>query len=252
MSRPTERFSSTVEFYQRYRPHYPSEIVRMLIEECGLNQHAVIADVGSGTGFLAEIFLKEGYTVCGVEPNQDMRLAGEAYLSNFSNFNSIDATAEHTSLKNNSIDLITVGTAFHWFKQEEAKYEFKRILKVPGYAALLWNVRDMQSVIIREFEALLNRYCPDYSASQAKEFESSVNEDFFSPYSMKVYGIRNQQFFNWEGFVGRLRSTSYCLQPKDHEYEEMLQALRKIYDRYKRENLLQFEYECKIYYGRMK
>src|SRR5205807_272875 len=78
---PTSRFSNRVENYLRHRPRYPPAIIPLLERECGLNRKAVIADMGSGTGLLAELFLKVGNTVYGVEPNKEMRLAGETMLA---------------------------------------------------------------------------------------------------------------------------------------------------------------------------
>jgi 2-polyprenyl-3-methyl-5-hydroxy-6-metoxy-1,4-benzoquinol methylase len=62
-----ERFSTRVSDYVRYRPSYPSALLELLRGECALPGH-VIADIGSGTGFLSELFLKNGNRVYGVEP----------------------------------------------------------------------------------------------------------------------------------------------------------------------------------------
>ena len=110
----TERFSQRAENYVKYRPHYPAEIIDWLKTECDLVPESIIVDVGSGTGFLAELFLQNGNSVFGVEPNADMRNAGEVYLKKYSNFSSVDGTAEITSLSDHSIDLVTAGQAFHW------------------------------------------------------------------------------------------------------------------------------------------
>jgi len=88
-----ERFSSRVENYARYRPDYPSAIVDLLREECGLTSESIIADVGSGTGKLSELFLNNGNFVIGVEPNAAMRQAAESILVDCKNFRSIDGTA---------------------------------------------------------------------------------------------------------------------------------------------------------------
>ena len=61
--RPTERFSNRVENYIKYRPGYPPAILDTLRATCGLARHHVIADIGSGTGILAEIFLNNGNAV---------------------------------------------------------------------------------------------------------------------------------------------------------------------------------------------
>ena len=57
-----------------------------------------MADIGSGTGFLARLFLEVGNEVYGVEPNAPMREAGERLLEEFPKFDSVVGSAEETSL----------------------------------------------------------------------------------------------------------------------------------------------------------
>ena len=112
---PTKRFSNRVENYLKYRPRYPAAIIPLLESECGLTPETLVADVGSGTGFLTELFLKHGNRVLGVEPNAEMRSAGERLLAKYPTFCSVNAMAEATTLADSSIDLIIAGQAFHWF-----------------------------------------------------------------------------------------------------------------------------------------
>jgi len=77
MRNNTGRFSNRVENYILYRPRYPQGVFESLKAKCQLSETSVIADIGSGTGFLAEGFLRLGYLVYGVEPNRQMREAGE-------------------------------------------------------------------------------------------------------------------------------------------------------------------------------
>src|SRR5213075_3327244 len=130
---PTTRFTTRVENYVKYRPSYPAAIINLLETECGLTREQIVADIGSGTGFLTELFLQHGNRVIGVEPNAEMRDAGERLLAKYPLFVSVSATAEATTLTNNSVDFIVVGQAFHWFNREAAKLEFKRILKANGW-----------------------------------------------------------------------------------------------------------------------
>src|SRR5215831_9564585 len=98
MPHPTHRFSTRVENYIRYRPHYPKGILEFLKTDCGLTTASIIADVGSGTGFLAELFLMNGNKVFGIEPNDTMHEAGKRLMQQFRDFESIAGTAESTSL----------------------------------------------------------------------------------------------------------------------------------------------------------
>ena len=112
---PKDRFSDRAENYLRYRPHYPHEIIPYLKAEAHLSRSDTIADIGSGTGFLAELFLENGNLVFGVEPNAEMRTAGDRYLEKAQNFITVKGSAEHTNLPDQCIEAITVGQAFHWF-----------------------------------------------------------------------------------------------------------------------------------------
>src|SRR3954466_12475154 len=88
---PTTRFTTRVDNYVKYRPSYPAAIITLLQTECGLSLEKIVADIGSGTGFLTELFLKNGNEVFGVEPNTEMRLAGERLLSRYPGLHSINA-----------------------------------------------------------------------------------------------------------------------------------------------------------------
>jgi ubiquinone/menaquinone biosynthesis C-methylase UbiE len=145
MADPTRRFSSKVENYIKYRPDYPPAIIGALEAKCQLTPEAVIADIGSGTGKLTRLFLENGNPVFGVEPNQAMRQAGERLLQNYPRFTSIDGTAEATTLASTSIDFVTVGQALHWFKRDQTRLEFARILKPQGWVVLVWNSRQTDS-----------------------------------------------------------------------------------------------------------
>lgn len=83
MKDPTRRFSSKVENYERYRPEYPAAVLESLREGCGISSNSVVADVGSGTGILSRMFLEHGCRVFGVEPNEEMRRAGERLLAGY-------------------------------------------------------------------------------------------------------------------------------------------------------------------------
>jgi len=72
----TQRFTGRVTAYERYRTRYPAaEIIETLREWTGLTSEWNIADIGAGTGMLAEVFLENGNAVVAVEPNQEMREA---------------------------------------------------------------------------------------------------------------------------------------------------------------------------------
>ena len=105
----TQRFSNRAENYINYRPRYPQGVFESLKANCQLSESSIIADIGSGTGFLAEGFLHLGCLVYGVEPNRQMREAGERLLQEYPRFQSVSGTAEETTLAAASVDFVTAG-----------------------------------------------------------------------------------------------------------------------------------------------
>lgn len=251
MSSSTERFTSRVETYAKYRPTYPAAVVDLLRSECGLTADAIVADVGSGTGILSELILKNGNEVIGVEPNQAMRLAAEHLLSSHTTFRSVAGSAEASTLPSASVDLITAGQAFHWFDAVAARREFARILKPMGYVALIWNDRQLDSTeFLRAYEALLRQYGTDYAKVQEFNPRNVVTE-FFAPAGSTLKQFPNRQEFDYEGFKGRVLSASYTPEPGNPNFEPMLSALRKLFDIHQVDGKVAFEYDTKVFYGQL-
>ena len=242
----TRRFSSRVADYVRYRPGYPPEILQTLKTECGLTRTSVIADVGSGTGFLARLFLEHGNRVYGIEPNREMREEGERLLGHWPQFESVSARAETTTLPAHSVDFVTAGQAAHWFDPDEARREFLRILRPGGWLMLVWNDRATETTpLLREYEQLLRSYCPEYAEV---ERDASEAEKLFHPAPVCVKSFPSQQVFDFEGLMGRLRSSSYAPQEGHPDHAPMLSELRAIFDKYQRDSRVIFAYETRMYY----
>lgn len=246
---PTQRFSSRVEDYAKYRPSYPQEIVPLLAGECGLAAGATIADIGSGTGLLSRLFLESGYQVVGIEPNADMRRAGEAFLASYKGFTSLDGRAERTGLADASVDLISAGQAFHWFNSVETRQEFSRILRPHRWVALVWNEREVTGDFLEGYEALLHRYSPDYAKVDHRRFDAGRMGQFFGHDGWKLSTFRNVQEFDLEGVRGRLQSSSYAPQPGDPAYEPMLEELDRLFAAHAVNGRVEFLYRTNLYYG---
>ncbi len=252
----TRRFSGRVEDYVRYRPHYPDTVVDFFRESLGLRPEHVVADIGSGTGFLSELFLSNGNRVYGVEPNAEMRAAGEHYLAGFPHFTSVAGTAETTTLPETSADFVVAGQAFHWFEPAATKREFQRILRPVGWVALVWNDRKIDTTpFLRAYEVLLEQFCQDQSAvaRRAKVANDSASlSRFFSPhpFSRHVTSAHFQEF-NFAGLRGRLLSSSYAPLPGSLNYEPMMAGLRGLFEQHQELGLVRFEYSTEICYGRL-
>jgi SAM-dependent methyltransferase len=250
--RPTERFSSRVENYVKYRPTYPRLIINLLESERHLTEDSVIADVGSGTGILAKLFLQNGNRVFGIEPNLEMREAGRRLLNQFPLFTNIDGTAEETTLRDCSVDMVAAGQAFHWFDRDKARAEFRRILKPNGWVVLIWNDRRTNSSgFLREYEKLLLKYGTDYKEVDHKRVDNEAIRLFFGSDQFKIRVFENMQVLDFEGTKGRLLSSSYVPESGQPTYALMLEELRSLFYSHQLEGKVTFEYDTRVYYGHL-
>jgi SAM-dependent methyltransferase len=245
------RFTTRVDDYAKFRPTYPSSIIDSLKAHCGLTGASVVADVGSGTGIFSELFLRNGNTVFGVEPNAQMRNSAEKLLGDYQQFKSIDGSAEATDLDSQSIDLVTAAQAFHWFDRTRARMEFGRILRPHGWVALIWNERRLDSTpFLRAFEQLLLQYGTDYQKIRHENVTGEI-ENFFAPQGFRLESFDNTQTFDFEGLTGRVRSSSYTPEPDHPSFAPMMASLREIFEQHQQRGTIAFEYDTRLYYGQL-
>jgi SAM-dependent methyltransferase len=246
----TLRFSDRVEDYARYRPGYPVEILRVMERECGLTRHSVVADIGSGTGKLAELFLSNGNTVHAVEPNGPMRKAAERLLSGFAGFRSVEGRAEATTLADASVDIVTAGQAFHWFDPEKAAMEFHRILRGNGYVALIWNDRqEDDSPFLAEYEVFLKKYSVDYMETHRK---NKLGPEVFRGFFGGEYGCSefpNKQMRDFNDLLGGYLSASYALTRAHPLFPEARLRLKELFKRYAEGGKLDFPYRTRVVFA---
>jgi SAM-dependent methyltransferase len=246
---PTGRFSSRVDDYSRYRPSYPAEIIALLERECGLNTNSTVADVGSGTGLLSKLFLDYGCSVIGIEPNREMREAGDRCLAQYPKFTGREARAEQTGLADSSVDLVTAGQAFHWFDAAAARKEFERILRPPKWVALIWNDREVTGGFLNGYEQLLHRYAPDYAQVDHRQIGPEKIGEFFGHREWKLATFGNIQEFDSAGVLGRLRSSSYAPHPGDAAFEPMMAELMTLFETHQQNERVAFLYRTNVYHG---
>jgi len=250
----TERFSDRVDNYVRYRPGYPAGVLDVLCQETGLTPASVIADVGSGTGISAALFLRNGNTVYGVEPNAEMRHAAESLLASdpetFARFRSVDGTAEATTLPARSVDYVVAGQAFHWFDAERARAEFARILRPGGWLVLMWNSRRQDSTpFLRAYESLLERFGTDYRQVRHTNIDPEALRPMFAGGDFTRRVLYNEQRFDLDGVRGRLLSSSYTPSASEPGYEPMLRELERIFAAHAEDGEIRFEYDTELYIG---
>ncbi len=251
MANTVERFSNRVENYIKYRPNYPKEILEVFRGEMNWQENSAVADIGSGTGISARLFLENGNEVFGVEPNAAMREAAEEFLKNFPKFQSVDGTAENTNLPDNSVDFVIAAQAFHWFDKNKTPTEFRRILREDGFVVLIWNERQLDSnAFLRDYEELLKKYGTDYEKVRHDNLDKEIFEKSFqADFSVKTF--LNVQTLDFEGLKGRVLSSSYMPSENDSRFKPMIIELQRLFEKYAESGKIQILYNTNIFYSRL-
>ncbi|ADW68083.1 Methyltransferase type 11 [Granulicella tundricola MP5ACTX9] len=246
MTQHAERFTGRVEEYVRFRSRYPRQVLDVLRERCGLTQSDLIADIGAGTGMLSELFLEAGNPVIAVEPNSEMRAACRMLAARFPKLSISDASAEATGLTKTSVDLVTVGRAFHWFDQERALAEFHRILRPGKWVTLVTNRRSQRgSAQAEEYENILLEFGKDYEQVRGsyRSFEG------LRPYGgAETFEVKMQadEQMTLQEFVGQTQSLSVAPLVSEPGFEEMQRALEAFFLKRATKGLLTLETVCEV------
>lgn len=249
--RGIDRFYNKAEKYELYRPSYTEESIIKILDLCKFipSNEIKVADIGAGTGKFTQLLLDKGFIVYAIEPNEEMRIIAEKKFKDYDNFNSINKIAEDTNLENNSISIITVAQAFHYFDLDKTKKEFKRILKPQGKVALLWNFRLRDSEFIKEYENIIyglhsNKVKPTHAQDNMTD---ELFKKFFTSY--EIANISNSQEFDFESLWGRTLSNNHMPNENEAEYLQLYDGIKKLFDKYEQNGKILFQYRTQIVVG---
>lgn len=145
-------FSKQANEYALYRPHYPEALFEYLASTTSF--HEIAWDCGTGNGQVA-LSLTAYYKQIFATDASEKQIA-QAFQHERVHY--CVAPAERTEIPANSIDLITVGQALHWFNLEKFYQEVRRVLNNSGAIAVWCYGRQ----VIPQATAELNQALQDY------------------------------------------------------------------------------------------
>jgi ubiquinone/menaquinone biosynthesis C-methylase UbiE len=241
----TSRFTGRTDVYDRYRQRYPAQQILSLLKQwLVLHSDSLIADIGAGTGMLSEVFLANNNPVIAIEPNADMRAPLTALATQHPLLQIINATAEATTLADNSIDIVAAGRAFHWFDTQAALAEFRRILKPQGWLVLasLGRAKN-QSPQSLAFEHLLTTHGTDITYVRASY---RVHENLDSIFITGHHNIEltGEQHLDWISFRGVSMSLSMTPSPDATTFPAFDLALRTHFDTFATNGIITIATTC--------
>ena len=247
----TQHFNRLAATYEQGRPAYAEALIDALYRDCGFSAQSVIADIGAGTGKLAEQLLRRGSTVYAVEPGVDMRRTATEKLGRYPRFHAVDGTAEATTLPDHAVDLVTAAQAFHWFDPLAFERECRRILRPGGRICLIWNMRQMEDPLNREAFAIYTAYCPRFHGFNGGILPDDPRIVRFFDGQYQTLSFDHPLCYQKPQFLSRSLSGSYSLQQGDPQFEPYYRALSELFDRHAAGGRLTLANRTVCYLGRL-
>jgi len=249
---PTARFSTKAERYARYRWGYAPEAIQAIFDFTGLSDQAIVADIGAGTGILTKEVVCRVGKIYAIEPNLPMRQIAERLLSQHPAFINVDARAEATTLPDQSIDLIVVAQALHWFEPQATLNEFRRILKPEGWLAVLFHTRIDHAI----FEALKTVFTKengwDTTPSPKPQYGDSHSDFYFDEESVMKFHYPQTWQESWDVFIGAILSDSHSPDDTHPAFPRLVSAVRRVFNQFNDGGYIQLLGGTELILGRLR
>jgi ubiquinone/menaquinone biosynthesis C-methylase UbiE len=215
-------FELVADVYERARPEYPAEAVAWIVRELDLREGRKVLDLGAGTGKLTRALVQTGARVTAVEP-------GEAMLGELRrvlpDVEALLGGAEEIPLGDHSVDAVTVGQAFHWFRQDEAVPELHRVLRPGGAVALVWNSRDQTRPLQRRISELIKSLVPAGRPPVGHSANALEQSDLFGPVERHTFPFVHR--LDADGVADRIASVSFVAAAPPDVRAELDRELRE-------------------------
>lgn len=243
-------FSAKVADYVAARPDYPRRLFDTLATDCGIGPGSTVADVAAGTGLLTRGLLELGCKVIAIEPNEPMRQAADHFLAANARYRSIAGSAERLPLPDDSIDLVSVAHAFHWFEVEATRAEFLRVLRPGGQVALIWNDRNADDPLHRALDRILDAYGGEKRAALAAHEARGDLDGFFGRAVPAMHSWLHEHRLDVAGLESLVFSRSYMPARESDEGRRAIRELAELHARRAIDGRLVVRYTTVAWIGR--
>lgn len=200
--------------YEAGRPGYPPQAVAVLAKELGVGPGRRVCDLAAGTGKLTRLLVDTGAEVVAVEPVAGMR---RTLAETVAGVTVVDGTAEAIPLPDDSIDVVTVAQAFHWFDPTAALAEIRRVLVPGGGLAVLFNERDERLSWVAALSEILKWHGHWVSSYLATDWASVLDGEGSRT-------IEWEQPMTRHTLEARVRSISYVALMEEPEQQRLVAA----------------------------
>lgn len=250
----SKRFDEAADYYDRFRPSYPKELIDCIVDKTGINSNSVILEIGAGSGKATELFVDRGLNLCCIEPGENLALAGQRKFDDTGRVKYIISRFENWQEVPESFDLAISAQAFHWVPKPVGFEKCAKALKRGKYMALFWNMyllsdepveEDIES-FSREFGNLC--LCPVSTEEDIEDrIKSNIEEIAVSGYfkTPEIYRFSWSKSYTAEEYMGFLKTGNGYLALNERDRGIVEEKIIEIIN--KHGGIITRPYECILY-----
>lgn len=195
-------FKDIILDYEIGRPGYPIELFNDIVNFSGLKNDARVLEIGSGPGQATDYFVKNLYSITGIEiEEKQVQYLLEKY-SEYKNFNSICSSFEEYDGVKEDYDLIFSATAFHWIKPEIGYPKAYNLLKKGGVIAVFWHLSSVvepKTEMQIEIRNIYRKAAPEFDDFLTlEEAEDLHNRRFLEIQTNNLFGMPVSKIYRWD------------------------------------------------------
>lgn len=208
-------FSDVSSFYRDYRPHYPEQLFKHLADIAPSRSTAW--DCATGSGQAARLLVQ----------HFDRVIATDASASQVNNAETVERVtyrvepAESTGLATESVDLVTVAQALHWFDLPAFEREIRRVCK-PNSVLAIWSYAILQSIpaVDTVIEKLYDGILGDYWGEERRIVVQGYKDVVFPFESLVAPSFAMRSKWSLDHMIGYLSTWSAATKYKDRNGED--------------------------------
>jgi ubiquinone/menaquinone biosynthesis C-methylase UbiE len=238
-------FAKLVDSYAKYRRDYPEKSYKLIYNFCP-SVEAIVLDIGCGTGIVTKHLSSYYKNITGTD--REIAMTDFAKDDN-KNLKFISAKAEELPFENESFDLVTVATAYHWFDFDLAGKEIFRVLKPSGKMCVFWRMDISKS----------RNYLPQFAYDNLIKLISIIPKASREPITEEIFtrvgfsNVKKEEFafedtYTKEEILGYVQSHSTFNLLDDKQKEEYIRLNEEAVDQYLVDGIFTFEQLVRMFF----
>ncbi|MFC4559209.1 class I SAM-dependent methyltransferase [Virgibacillus kekensis] len=212
-------FKGAAEYYSRYRPMYPTSLVRALVKKFELDGQGKMLDLGCGPGRLAIRFSDWFEEIVGIDKEPEMieeakRISNEARVENTRWFTG--DIEEYKGQSDDRLRLITMAKSFHWMDRKVTLDTLYLLVTDGGGVAIIDDYSPDKELLPwqqKVEEVRKHWYGEERKAGNTTYSHPSVSHQEIvadSQFEMEIHQLpAHEHIWTIESIIGNLYSTSY-------------------------------------------